>query len=120
MNFLHHHRVYVEVMHTNGWLLGFGETLGQADFFPNYGRSQPGCGIDLTGSCAHGRAPIYFAESINSFGFVAQRCGKSSDIDRGSCKVQDEKVIMRPEPPNVGLTGSFYLSTNKNWPYAKG
>lgn len=33
--------VYVEVIHTNGGTLGFREPLGQADFFPNFGRSQP-------------------------------------------------------------------------------
>jgi pancreatic triacylglycerol lipase len=33
---------YVEVIHTNGWTLGFGEPIGQADFFPNWGSSQPG------------------------------------------------------------------------------
>lgn len=34
--------VYVEVIHTNGGLLGFREPIGQADFFPNFGRTQPG------------------------------------------------------------------------------
>jgi pancreatic triacylglycerol lipase len=33
---------YVEVIHTNGWTLGFGEPIGQSDFFPNWGSSQPG------------------------------------------------------------------------------
>ena len=26
-------RNYVEIIHTNGWTLGFGEPLGQADFY---------------------------------------------------------------------------------------
>lgn len=37
-----HFRAYVEIMHTAGGSLGFGEPLGHADFFPNFGRSQPG------------------------------------------------------------------------------
>lgn len=33
---------YVEVIHTNGKLQGFGEPIGTADFYPNYGQRQPG------------------------------------------------------------------------------
>jgi hypothetical protein len=29
--------VYVEIIHTNGGTLGFGEPIGQADFYPNGG-----------------------------------------------------------------------------------
>lgn len=65
--------VYVEVMHTNGGLLGFREPLGQADFFPNYGRTQPGCGADVSGQCAHARTVLFYAESINS-PFTSHEC----------------------------------------------
>lgn len=109
-------------MHTNGWTLGFGQPLGHADFFPNFGRWQPGCGLDLTGSCSHLRAPIYFAESINSNEFVAKRCASFYEIDHDRCTVQETNsfAIMRPEPPNIGLTGYFYLQTNAMSPYGKG
>lgn len=118
---LHHRRVYVEIMHTNGYTLGLGAPLGQADFFPNFGRSQPGCGIDLTGSCAHGRAPEYFAESINSSKFIAKRCQTSQEIENNRCTVHGaEEIIMRPEPANYGLRGYFYLSTNAYTPFARG
>lgn len=40
---------YVEVIHTNGGLLGFDLPIGQADFYPNGGRTQPGCGADIVG-----------------------------------------------------------------------
>lgn len=33
----------VEVIHTNGGVLGFSSDAGTIDFFPNGGRSQPGC-----------------------------------------------------------------------------
>lgn len=29
---------YVEIIHTNGWNLGFGNPIGQSDFYPNFGR----------------------------------------------------------------------------------
>ena len=39
---------YVELIHTNGGSLAFHEPMGDADFYPNGGSKQPGCGIDLT------------------------------------------------------------------------
>lgn len=33
--------VYVEVIHTNGGVQGFLEPIGDSDFFPNFGSSQP-------------------------------------------------------------------------------
>ncbi|CRK98905.1 CLUMA_CG011978, isoform A [Clunio marinus] len=111
----------VEIMHTNGWTLGFGEPLGRADFFPNGGRSQPGCGIDLTGSCAHGRAPTYFAESLNSAaGFVANRCATFAEVDRNQCTIQSSGHRMGGEPPNLTHNGFFLLATNSNAPFARG
>lgn len=41
----------VETIHTNAGTLGFSAPLGDATFYPNGGRSQPGCGIDLVGTC---------------------------------------------------------------------
>lgn len=38
--------VYVEVLHTNAGLLGLAAPLGQADFYPNFLKTQPGCGLD--------------------------------------------------------------------------
>jgi pancreatic triacylglycerol lipase len=104
--------VYVEIIHTNGGTLGFGKPLGQADFYPNYGRWQPGCGWEITGSCSHARAPEIFAESINHNGFVAQRCASFEEVNKDRCTSEDERFIMRPEPANYGLRGVFYLTTN--------
>jgi pancreatic triacylglycerol lipase len=101
--------------------LGFGEPLGQADFYPNYGRSQPGCGVDLAGSCAHGRAPTFFAESLSaSNGFVANRCADFNEVNNGRCTVQSSGHRMGGEPANSGLRGIFHLSTNAAAPFAKG
>lgn len=63
----------MEIIHSNGGLLGFGAPLGQADFFPNFGRWQPGCGWDITGSCSHSRAVEYFGKL--SFSVSEPVCG---------------------------------------------
>lgn len=39
----------VHVIHTNAGGLGLTRRAGTADFYPNGGSSQPGCGIDLYG-----------------------------------------------------------------------
>lgn len=53
--------VYVEVLHTNGGSLGlgFGQPIGNIDFFPNGGSIQPGC---LTNICHHLRAVDLFSK----------------------------------------------------------
>lgn len=113
-------RNYVEIIHTNGWTLGFGEPLGQADFFPNYGRSQPGCGVDLVGTCAHGRAPLFFAESVRNNRFVATRCASFDEVNNGRCTWQSGGHMMGGEPANAGLNGYFYVTTNSNSPFGQG
>lgn len=115
-------RTYVEVLHTNGFTLGYGEPLGVADFYPNFGRWQPGCGIEITGTCSHLRAPELFAEAINSHGFVAKRCESVKEIGRNRCTDQSpgDTFVMTSEPSNYDLEGYFYFETNKKSPFAKG
>lgn len=52
---------YVEVVHTNGGFgnAGIGTSIGDADFFPNGGSSQPGC---ITSTCSHVRAISYYSK----------------------------------------------------------
>ncbi|KAJ8928299.1 hypothetical protein NQ314_019154, partial [Rhamnusium bicolor] len=57
---------FVQIIHTNGGLLGFASSIGHSDYFPNGGRLQPGCGFDIAGICAHSRGYIYYDESISA------------------------------------------------------
>ncbi|GBN87348.1 Inactive pancreatic lipase-related protein 1, partial [Araneus ventricosus] len=68
--------------------LGIKEAIGDMDFYPNGGNSQPGCfyqhnmtyemtdDVDnyATNSCAHSRANHYFVDSINKCTFIAVEC----------------------------------------------
>lgn len=76
---------YVQIIHTNAGFLGFGSSIGDADYYPNGGRSQPGCGLDLIGTCAHSRVVDLFAESISSSNFFARSCGAHNDYTAGRC-----------------------------------
>lgn len=109
-------------MHTAAFSLGYGLPIGQSDFYMNYGRSQPGCYPDLLGICAHNRAPLYFAESINHPNFFAKRCGSYKEIDGENCKNQSPqtKYNMRPVDSNHKLKGVFWVGTNSAPLYGKG
>uniref|UniRef100_A0A182N2H5 Lipase domain-containing protein n=1 Tax=Anopheles dirus TaxID=7168 RepID=A0A182N2H5_9DIPT len=89
---------YTEAIFTNAGLLGFDLPLSDANFYPNGGRSQPGCGIDVAGNCAHSRAHELFAESVSSSaGFRATRCAS-----HGNCTPSGADANMGGEPSNYG------------------
>ena len=93
---------YVEILHSCAGLLGFSVPLGTASFYPNGGRSQPGCGWDLFGGCAHGRAYEFFAESLyNENGFYAWHCDSFKALSKGKCQVVNGIVKLGGEPGNV-------------------
>lgn len=85
----------VHIIHTAAGSLGFSAPLGDASFYPNGGRSQPGCGWDMTGACAHSRAIELFAESINTdLGFYSLNCESYQEIRRGRCNEVGQLVRM--------------------------
>lgn len=108
-----------ETIHTNRGLQGIWEPIGQASFFPNYGQSQPGCGLDLLGSCAHHRVVQVFKESINSV-FTAQECSSINDIDNFYCTPTGRYAQLGGPYGNVGLNGVYYLTTNDDAPFSRG
>lgn len=110
--------VYTEGIRTNAGGLGFDLPLAHADFYPNWGSSQPGCGIDAAGTCAHGRATLFYAESATSNRFVARRCTGHSQITGRNCPGSGTGVM--GGDASKGLSGVFFLETNNNSPFARG
>lgn len=91
--------IFVETIHTAAGSLGLTAPLGDASFYPNGGRSQPGCGWDLSGACAHSRAIELFAESINSeLGFYSWNCQSHDEIRRGRCNEVGPIIRMGGNP----------------------
>uniref|UniRef100_A0A182YI00 Lipase domain-containing protein n=1 Tax=Anopheles stephensi TaxID=30069 RepID=A0A182YI00_ANOST len=106
---------YVEIIHTNGKALGFFSNIGQADYYPNGGVRQPGCGLSLT--CSHQRAVDFFKESLNIRNYYAQRCdgltnlGPSCSTDR---TVLGGLVWRKSKPAGV-----YYIATASNEPFLR-
>lgn len=82
----------VHVIHTSS-ILGFSSSIGHADYFPNGGSSQAGCGLDLIGTCAHSRAHQYYGESILTSNFNAVSCGSYRDFTNGRCSSNARSIL---------------------------
>ncbi|XP_011186592.2 phospholipase A1 VesT1.02 [Zeugodacus cucurbitae] len=111
---------YVESIQTCGGLLGFLRPIGKAAFYPNGGKSQPGCGLDLAGSCAHSRSWIYYAESIQKNNFPSMKCSDYENAVEKSCGKTYSSVRMAAPTNYVNADGDFYVPVNKKAPYGKG
>lgn len=111
---------YVEIIHTNSGGSGFSNPIGHADFYPNGGTRQPGCGADA--SCSHSRSHGIFAESITTpIGFWSRQCADLEEIRNNICTDVGPMVPMGGEPSNRGRAeGLYYLETGEETPFALG
>lgn len=109
-------------MHTNGGKLGLVPPLGHADYYPNGGGlKQPGCGTDQTGSCAHGRAYMYYAESLtNPDAWYAVMCNSTTKFNAGECEGNAIEPFPRWEPDYNKPSGLYQLRTADSDPYGLG
>lgn len=105
---------YVESIQTSGSLLGFLEPIGKAAFYPNGGKSQPGCGMDVAGSCAHSRSYQYYAEAVQRNSFRTINCPDYKTAVKNKCGNAFGNVRMGT---GYGNSGVFYVPVNKNSPF---
>lgn len=75
---------YVQVIHANSGFLGYPDSIGHADFHPNGGVKQPGCGPDILGTCSHFLIKDMIAESYIST-YLSWRCDSYADFVAGKC-----------------------------------
>ncbi|CAD7011803.1 unnamed protein product [Ceratitis capitata] len=107
---------FVDVIHTDGGILGNPEAMGHADFYPNGGRAlQPGCArqeiannrwLNILIGCSHQRAWEYFVESINNpYAFPVDKCEPTNEF--GRCKEGNGGAFM-----GMAADRSIHLSTS--------
>ncbi|XP_004537911.1 phospholipase A1 [Ceratitis capitata] len=111
---------YVESIQTCGGLLGFLKPIGKSAFYPNGGKSQPGCGLDLAGSCAHSRSWIYYAEAIENNNFPSMKCEDYETAVEKNCGKTYSSVRMASTSNHVSASGEYYTPVNKKAPFGKG
>uniref|UniRef100_A0A0A1XE33 Pancreatic lipase-related protein 2 n=1 Tax=Zeugodacus cucurbitae TaxID=28588 RepID=A0A0A1XE33_ZEUCU len=118
---------FVDIIHTDGGILGNPEAMGHADFYPNGGRAlQPGCArqeiannrwFNIIVGCSHQRAWEYFVESINRpHAFLANKCEPKNEF--GRCKDGNSRAYMGIAADRR-LRGKFYLDTNNAPPFGR-
>ncbi|CAG7733235.1 unnamed protein product, partial [Allacma fusca] len=115
---------FVDVVHAAGGYLwenglAFFTPRGDVDFYPNNGRSQPGCEGESFGRCSHQRAPAFFEETFSSTeGFLGCPCEDWEQFLEGNCNC-DDPIIMGQNTPTT-LNGTFFFRTGSTAPYALG
>lgn len=108
---------YVESIQTCGGILGFLQPIGKAAFFPNGGKSQPGCGADFSGMCSHSRSYKYLAEAIVHNDFPSILCP-------GHAEAVKKKCGWTYSPTRLGssdnsASGAYFTPVNKKFPFGK-
>lgn len=102
---------YVQVIHTSSGIVGYRDSIGHADFFPNFGVIQPSC-FFLAMDCNHFMAYEYFIDSIDNPGqFVGQQCARLSQLDAFTCKSSLDLDCRRMggEPLDKEARGLFFV-----------
>ncbi|XP_073816146.1 phospholipase A1-like [Musca autumnalis] len=108
---------YVQSIHTNGGLLGFQKPIGKGAFYPNGGQKQPGCVLDLTGACSHGRSTTYYAEALRLNNFASIECSNYKEAVSGRCGAKFSTVHMGAVYPENKVAGIFYVPVRKGPPF---
>ncbi|XP_037951555.1 phospholipase A1-like [Teleopsis dalmanni] len=118
---------FVDIIHTDGGILGNPEAMGHADFYPNGGRPlQPGCArqeiannrwLGIIIGCSHQRAWEYFMESVKwPLAFPTNRCEPSKTF--AICKDGNGRAYMGMGADRR-LRGKFFLETNGFSPFGR-
>lgn len=115
---------YVEVIHTDRVEYGYAKPLGQADFYPNWGRRQPGCKYDI-GGCSHRRSAWLFIDAIrmrSNNSFVPTKCLDYDSIkNERRCSVLVNNSVRMGHKGNYKVAnGVYYLPTREDSPFGRG
>ncbi|XP_055844679.1 phospholipase A1-like [Episyrphus balteatus] len=111
---------YVEVIHTNGNRLGVLQPIGNADFYVNGGKYQPGCYFDGNWICHHLRAFWYYAEAIKENTFISKKCPDYQVAISKECDEEVNEVRLGGAENYELASGVYYTPVNAVPPYGMG
>ncbi|CAG4943610.1 unnamed protein product [Parnassius apollo] len=104
--------IYVEVIHTNGVDSTVNMAIGDADFYPNGERSQPGCSST---SCNHNRSWELFAATVTDNHLAGRECYSIQMISSNTC--QGKLFEMGNGNINKRGLGLYQLETGSIYPF---
>ena len=121
----HEHADFVDAIHTSAGLnilsgeVGFRESFGHIDFYPNGGKKQPRCTkyFDLT--CNHYSSVLYMDASISAQSkcqFSAFKCSSWNQYVSGHCNVKSDSKLGYESISSQGR-GDHFLNTTKEYPF---
>ncbi|XP_039948850.1 pancreatic triacylglycerol lipase-like [Bactrocera tryoni] len=108
---------YVESIQTNGGTLGFLKPIGKGAFYPNGGKSQPGCPLDVTGACSHQCSCSYYAEAVARDNFSSMRCDDYKKAVNNKCDSFYSGVKMGTVTNAYVVTGEYYVPVHSSTPF---
>lgn len=110
----------VEVIHTDGGVLGFNAPIGTIDFYPNGGKHiQPNCAnieemfkefTELV-TCSHHKCIEYYTYAVRRGGVAATQCGSWEDFKKGECK-RNQRAKFGTKKPSK-RRGSYYVAIDR-------
>ncbi|XP_025412550.1 lipase member H-like [Sipha flava] len=108
---------FVDVIHTSAGSLGYYQSIGHVDFYPNSGFApQPGCDSLLNlwemEQCSHAYSYMLYTYSVyHKTTLTAVNCSSWSDFQHNKC-INNKTIFMGHETP-PSARGNFYMKTNK-------
>uniref|UniRef100_A0A1Q3F7E4 Putative salivary lipase n=1 Tax=Culex tarsalis TaxID=7177 RepID=A0A1Q3F7E4_CULTA len=115
---------YVQLIYTTRYLLGVGDPIGQANFFPNGGyHPQPSCLLPMLTyadtyvpiACSHSHAHQLFTLSLNpAFVYKAKQCGTYPTFLLRWCLFNSNDVL---GIYSKKLRGNFYFEQKMLYPF---
>ncbi|XP_025199738.1 lipase member H-B-like [Melanaphis sacchari] len=113
---------FVDVIHTSAGTLGYMNSLGHVDFYPNGGIApQPGCSILKLKLliCSHSRAYELYADSVyNRKSLIATQCNSWLDFITNKCENNTKIMMGHDAEENINARGDFYLKTSQSKPFS--